>query len=319
MESCNQKVNNLVINPENRLILPNSLKRSHSEISSNKGINDQGHITKKPLDINAINDKTKNWIDGVKSDIPENSNVPVEYKQEPVRAPLSFDETSKSIVELEVELNKTKNEIYRLSDEIQTIFDQVEEYVEANSDMLIRVAQHTPWNNRLLYSEGGSPAGSVRSDNQSVNGSVRSDIQSDNGNIRSNNQSDNGNVATDNNNEVLSNASSRVSGSDQNQGYEPLDSGLPLNDVEYTDMFRFDNIIHNNYIIYMQGNDTVDYRMAYEYLIDSLNNLDSMILEHQNLLSLENNILQRNVNITIDSESITSNIDSILELLSSVN
>lgn len=346
MESFNQKVNNLVFNPENRLKLPNSHKRSHSEISSNKGVIDPGHVTKKPLDINSINDKTKNWIIEVKNDIPKDSSVPEEYKQEPVRAPISFNETPEQFNEavklLEVKLNETKNEIYRLSDEIQTICDQVEEYVEANLEMIIRVAQCTPWNNRSLYSENGSPIGSVILDNRSVrsdNNSVSSVI-SDNGNVRSENGSNNGNVALEKSKEVFSNASSRVSGSDhgnvasdnsngilsnassdQIQGYkpEPLNSGLPLNDVEYTDMFRFDNIIHKNYNIYMQGNDTVDYRMAYEYLIDSLNTLDNMILEHQTLLTLENNILQRNVNIAIESENITSNIDSILEVLNSFN
>ncbi len=213
--------------------------------------------------------------------------------------------------------------------------------------MLVRVAQSTPWNNRILYSEDVSPVHSVRSvsesDNanvalydQSDNGNVALDDKSDNGNVALDNKSDNRNVATDNNNEllpdntssrvsdldnneILSNASSRFSGSDQAQGYEPLDSGLPLNDVEYTGMFRFDNIIHNNYIIYLQGEDTVDYRMAYEYLIDSLNNLDSLIHEHQNLMSVETNILQKNVDIVTASESISHNIDLLLELISSIN
>lgn len=343
LESCNQKVNNLVLNPENRLTIPNSLKRSHSDISSNKGINDEGHLTKKPLKIDSRKD-TEKWLDEEKRDIPEDSNVPQEYQQEPVRIPVSSNQT---VEQLEIKLNQTKNEIYRLTDEVESIFEQVEEYVGANGDMLVRVAQSTPWNNRILYSEDVSPVHSVRSvsesdnanvalDDQSDNGNVALDDKSDNGNVALDNKSDNRNVATDNNNEllpdntssrvsdldnneILSNASSRFSGSDQAQGYEPLDSGLPLNDVEYTGMFRFDNIIHNNYIIYLQGEDTVDYRMAYEYLIDSLNNLDSLIHEHQNLMSVETNILQKNVDIVTASESISHNIDLLLELISSIN
>lgn len=333
LESCNQRVNNLFLNPENRLTVPNSLKRSYSDISSNQGINDQGHITKKPLDINTINDNTNNWIKEVKSDIPEDSNVPEEYQQEPARAPISLNET---VEQLEVKLNEIKKEIYRLSDEVQINFEQVEEYVEANGDMMIRVVQRRPWNNRNISSEEVSPVSSVRSYNQSDNGNIASDNQSDNGNIALDNQSDNGNVATDNNNEllpdnasskvsdldnneILSNASSRDSGYDQVQSFEPLDSGLPLNEVEYNEMFRFDNIIHNNYTIYMQGDDTIDYRMAYEYLIDSLNNLDILIQEHNNLLSVENNIIQRNVNLVMESEIISSNIDSLLNMLNAIN
>jgi hypothetical protein len=100
---------------------------------------------------------------------------------------------------------------------------------------------------------------------------------------------------------------------------EPLNSNIPLNEIIYTGHLRFDQFIHSNYSIHMSGIDNIDYRMAYEYLIDSLNDLDNLIQQYDVLEGLERSILPLNIGFNCQTPLISNNITNILELLSQFN
>jgi uncharacterized protein YjaG (DUF416 family) len=114
---------------------------------------------------------------------------------------------------------------------------------------------------------------------------------------------------------ILSDNSSSVDESTQNIGMEALDNGIPSSHVIYSEQMRSDHIIHNNYSIHMSGIDDVDYRMAYEYLIEYLDTIDRLIVQHQTLSKLENIILPLNNELEVQASIIESEIISLFEVL----
>lgn len=100
-------------------------------------------------------------------------------------------------------------------------------------------------------------------------------------------------------------------------GMEPLDNGALINQVTYSDQIRADDIIYNNYIIHMRGIDNIDYRMVYYDIIECLDNLNRLIVEHQALEATERAILPIvNGLFDIQHEVVREEISSILETLS---
>lgn len=102
-------------------------------------------------------------------------------------------------------------------------------------------------------------------------------------------------------------------------GVEPLDSVLALNLIPYTGTLRYDCLIHNNYTIFMEGYDTDNYRFAYEYLKDYLDNLGSLTECYHKMLQLENEIIQNDLNFIPSSEEIANAIDNLITLLNTLN
>jgi hypothetical protein len=98
-------------------------------------------------------------------------------------------------------------------------------------------------------------------------------------------------------------------------GMEPLNNGVASSDALYSYMQRFDYMVHNNYKILMKGIDNVDYRVGYEYLIDSLNILDQIIIEQHILVQLENIILPLYDKLEIQSYTINNEIINTFNLL----
>lgn len=99
---------------------------------------------------------------------------------------------------------------------------------------------------------------------------------------------------------------------------EPLNSNTPFNQIIYTDHIRLDHFIHSNYSIHMSGIDTINYRMVYINLIDSLNNLDNLIQQYDILEGLVR-ILPLNNGFNCQTPLINNNISYILEILSHFN
>lgn len=103
----------------------------------------------------------------------------------------------------------------------------------------------------------------------------------------------------------------------ENVGMEPLDNGVLINQVTYSDQIRADDIIYNNYIIHMRGIDNIDYRMVYCDIVECLDNLDLLIAEYQALEATERAIIP-----LVDGlfntvhEVVGQQISSILEVLS---
>ena len=120
--------------------------------------------------------------------------------------------------------------------------------------------------------------------------------------------------------DVLSiNNSTDVSDPYTGVGLEPLDSGLKLNESTYSGMLRQDQHIHSNYLINLRGDDTMEYRATYEYLIDTLNHLDDLIFKYNLVHYLENLLIWWNPNIDIYSDVLKSEICDILDLISMFN
>lgn len=102
-------------------------------------------------------------------------------------------------------------------------------------------------------------------------------------------------------------------------GVESLNSLLPLNLIPYTGFLRFYCVIHNNYTIFLRGLDTSNYRFAYEYLKDYLNNYSSITECYRNMIQLENEIIQNNINFIFSSEEIANTIDNLTVLFNTLN
>jgi len=103
----------------------------------------------------------------------------------------------------------------------------------------------------------------------------------------------------------------------ENVGMEPLDNGVLINQVIYSDQIRADDIIHNNYIIHMRGIDNLDYRMVYCDIVECLDNLDLLIAENRALEATERAILPLvNGSLNTAYEVVGQQISSILEVLS---
>nr|YP_004935029.1 hypothetical protein PSOM_06 [Penicillium solitum]AER26653.1 hypothetical protein PSOM_06 [Penicillium solitum] len=103
----------------------------------------------------------------------------------------------------------------------------------------------------------------------------------------------------------------------ENVGMEPLDNGVLINQVTYSDQIRADDIIYNNYIIHMRGIDNIDYRMVYCDIVECLDNLDLLIAEYQALEATERAILPLVDGLfNTAHEVVREQISSILEVLS---
>ena len=105
----------------------------------------------------------------------------------------------------------------------------------------------------------------------------------------------------------------------QDVGMEPLDSGIALTDVMYSNNPRSEHIIHNNYSIDMDGIDNMEFRMTYEYLIECLDHLDELIDRHQEMEALERVILPLNSALGIESSPVEVEISAFLEIFSHFN
>ena len=116
---------------------------------------------------------------------------------------------------------------------------------------------------------------------------------------------------------ILSDNSSIVEEPTQDVGMEPLDNSPLSSYIIYSDQIRSDHIIHNNYFIHMRGIDNIDYRMVYYDIIECLDNLNRLIVEHQALEATERAMLPIvNGLFDIQHEVVREEISSILETLS---
>lgn len=248
---------------------------------------------------------------------------------------------------------ETKNEAYRLIDDIQSTISLLEDYMENIETRVEEIeesiyARNIDINNlennadmpRLMSDESLS---SVSSHSHSNDWEIHSEQDMDNNpdlnildlenideevveaNFTEDNNFEQNNITLDNNywinngrifNPIPSDNSSVV---DINVGMEPLDNGVSFSDVIYSGQMRSDNIIYNNYSIHMSGNDNIDYRMAYEYLTECLDGLDKLIAEHQTLVSLEREIVPVTNEFIVQAMNIEVEISGILEILSHFN
>ena len=135
------------------------------------------------------------------------------------------------------------------------------------------------------------------------------DDNSDNGSL--DNISDNGdNPIPDNSIVQLGNEPSQL------VGMEPLNYGIPINEVTYSNLMRTDSVVYSNYSIDMQGLDDMAYRAAYEDTIDCINNLDILIALQQRMVQIEEFLAPLSNQLDLDSGSIGQEISSILNILS---
>jgi len=120
--------------------------------------------------------------------------------------------------------------------------------------------------------------------------------------------------------DVLSvNVSTDVSDPHTGVGLEPLNNGLKFNEVTYSGMLRQDQHIHSNYMIKMRGIDDMEYRATYDYLIDTLNYLDHLIMKYKLVHYLEDVLIRWNPAIEIHGRVLKSEINNILDLVSVFN
>ncbi len=120
--------------------------------------------------------------------------------------------------------------------------------------------------------------------------------------------------------DVLSvNISTDVSDPHVGVGLEPLNNGLMFNEVTYSGMLRQDQHIHSNYMIKMRGIDDMEYRATYDYLIDTLNYLDHLIMKYKLVHYLEDILIRWNPAIEIHGRVLKSEIHNILDLVSVFN
>ena len=187
-----------------------------------------------------------------------------------------------------------KAETFRLMDEIQVTTDLLEEYT-ANLKISLEEIIETIYGCHLRWNK-------TDNDNDNDNDS-ENDNDSDN---------DNDNDSDDDMSELISENSSVV---DTNVGMEPLNNGVSFSDVIYSGQMRIDNITFNNYSIQMSGKDNIDYRMAYEYLTECLENIDRLIAEHETVLTLERQIIPKISDADIQSIDTELQINDMLDIL----
>jgi hypothetical protein len=103
-------------------------------------------------------------------------------------------------------------------------------------------------------------------------------------------------------------------------GLAPLNNGQRALDVTYSEMHREDQHIYSNYLINTRGTDNMDYRIAFDYLIDSLRSLDQLML-HFNVVAEVEAVLQRMEPSFADytSREIFDAANAILTTLSGIN
>jgi len=200
--------------------------------------------------------------------------------------------------------NQVKSEAYRIIDDIQTSVGLLEMYV-GNSQIRIEELEQSIYNQiRVLENTGASEGVPVlMSDNDSDSDSSISD------------NSDNG-FNLNEPNIIAAHHSPQADSTPLIIGMEPLNNGISSNLVIYNHEMRYDQFVHNNYSIHMSGIDTVDYRMSYEYLIESLDYLDRLIVQHQTLDAIERVILPLNNGLDAQAQEVEIEISTIFELLS---
>lgn len=86
-----------------------------------------------------------------------------------------------------------------------------------------------------------------------------------------------GNVSTD----------SAVSDPFQGSGLVDLNNGLGLQEVTYSGLYREDQHSISNYLINTRGTDDLDYRSAFEYIVDAITNLDLLIVKYELAAQME--------------------------------
>lgn len=103
-------------------------------------------------------------------------------------------------------------------------------------------------------------------------------------------------------------------------GLAPLNNGQGALEVTYSEMAREDQHIHSNYLINTRGTDNMDYRIAFDYLIDSLRSLD-LLIQHSNVVAEVEAVLHRMEPSFADytSRDIFDAANAILLTLSGVN
>lgn len=142
------------------------------------------------------------------------------------------------------------------------------------------------------------------------------DYLDDDGYFEDDDNSDNGSL--DNGDNAIPDNSIVQQGNEPNQlvGMEPLNYGIPINEVTYSDLMRIDSIAYSNYSIDMQGLDDMAYRSAYIDIIDCINNLDILIALQQRMVQLEQFLAPLSNQLDLDSGSIGQEISCILNILS---
>ena len=115
---------------------------------------------------------------------------------------------------------------------------------------------------------------------------------------------------------ILTDNSFIVDQGNNNVSIEPLDNDLSSYDIIYSDQIRADHFIHNNYSIDMSGLDRLEYRLVYEYTVESLDILDNLMDKHQEFEELEERVSLLNSGLELKAEIIETKLSDILEILS---
>lgn len=326
------------------------VKRKSLDTLSDQGPSGENALNKKAkFSHENENDNENTILDNIEFS-HENENTIIESIE--LNAP-EFENQMRNLA-INMELHaEVKDEAFRLIDEIQSTITLLDEYMANIKTRIVEVeesiyARHIDINDlesdadmpRLMSDESLS---SESSHSHSNDWEINSEQDPDNNpdlnildledideaiveaNFNEDTNFDQNNITLDNNylvndgrifNPLPSDNSSVV---DINVGMEPLDNGVPFNEVIYSGQMRSDNIIYNNYSIHMSGNDNIDYRMAYEYLTECLDGLNKLIIEHQALIALEREITPVTNQIIAQAMKVEWEISSILEILSHFN
>ena len=270
-------------------------KLSHDNNNENDNVNDNTSV------INSIQPNTstpREIVNTQTSEVASNTtnNVVVTEPQRETVAEFAARHTDT--------YNQVKSEAYRVIDDIQTSVGLLEMYV-GDSQIRIEELERSIYNQiRVLENTGASEGVPVlMSDNDSDSDSSISD------------NSDNG-FNLNEPNIIAAHHSPQADSTPLIIGMEPLNNGISSNLVIYNHEMRYDQFVHNNYSIHMSGIDTVDYRMSYEYLIESLDYLDRLIVQHQMLDAIERVILPLNNGLDAQAQVVEIEISTIFELLS---
>lgn len=120
--------------------------------------------------------------------------------------------------------------------------------------------------------------------------------------------------------DVLSiNISSDVTDPHLGAGLVPLDNGQLADQVTYSELWRQDQYDPSNYLIHIQGIDNMNFRRAYEYVIDALNNMDMLIIKHNAMTALERTLAEAGVEVTNQSHDILLRGSELFEFISTFN
>ena len=270
-------------------------KLSHDNNNENDNVNDNTSV------INSIEPNTSTPREIVNTETLEvasntTNNVAVTEPQ--------LEALAESLARHTNTHNQIKSDIFRIIDDIQTSLGLLEMYLE-DSQIRIDEIQRSMYN--LIrdhdHIEADDDVPVLMSDNDSDSNSSISDNSNNDFNL-------------DEPSIILAHHSPQADPTPLIIGMEPLNNGIASNLVIYNHEMRYDQFIHNNYSIHMSGLDTIDYRMSYEYLIDSLDYLDRLIVQHQTLDALERVILPLNNGLDAQAQEVEIEISTIFELLS---